>query len=261
MRTPLLSLVALLALGVSGPGWAQEPEAPPMLWVLQDYVAPSNVQAYEVAAKELVDLLGSVNAEPGYTTISGPEIGYAYVMPVNGFAGIGEVWQQWDATVEAIGAERFAEVHAQFGETIDHTASSVIMLRPDLSYRLDDTALSPEKPFRMYHWLYTVPGKEQDMERVAKAYVELYESKGIEHGWRTYQVVMGPDLPAYLIAESADSEADYWAAMSELQEVLGEEGEALSQEGMKYMRRIEINSGWVRADLSYPQPDCRLSSV
>ena len=56
MRTPLLSLLTLLALGIAGPAWAQEPEAPPMYWVLQDYVAPSNVQAYEVAAKELVDL-------------------------------------------------------------------------------------------------------------------------------------------------------------------------------------------------------------
>ena len=99
------------------------------------------------------------------------------------------------------------------------------------------------------------PNFTETPERVAKAYVELYESNGIEHAFRTYQVVMGPDLPAYLIVESADNEADYWAAMSEVQELVGEEGKALSQEGMQYMRRLEINSGWVRADLSYLPPE------
>jgi hypothetical protein len=253
-RLSLLPLAAVLTFGLAGRAPAQEYDQPPMYWVLQEYVQPAQMQNYEAVTKEMIDLLSSAgDTDVQFITISGTETGYIYVIPVDGFEGIGKAWQSWEAAVEAVGQERFMELHARFGETMDYSTSSVLLLRPDLSYRLEDTELTAERPFRMYHWYFAVPGKEQELEGVAKDYIALYESKGIEHGWRIYQIVLGQELPAYVVVETAMDEAEYHAAAKQRQEMLGEEGYQLSMKAMQYTRRIEVNNGMIRPDLSFPQ--------
>jgi hypothetical protein len=253
-RIALLPLAGVLLLGLSGPAPAQEYSQPPMYWVFQDFVPPAHMQEYEAVAKEMVDMFSSAGVtDVQWITVSGPETGYAWVIEIEGFEGIGKAWQNFEAAIETVGPEKFMELHARFGEAMDYATSSVIMLRPDLSYRLEDTALTTDRPFRMYNWYFAIPGKEEKLEGVAKDYIALYESKGIEHGWRVYQIVIGQELPAYLVVQTAMDEADYHARAKEIEEMAGEEGYQLSLKAMKYTRRIEINSGWIRPDLSFPQ--------
>ena len=252
-KLPLLLLAAVLQF-VPASAVAQEYEQPPMYWVYQDYVQPSQVQDFEAASKKMIGMFESASVTGvEWVTISGPEIGYIYAIPIEGFAGIGEAWKNWEAAVEAVGRDQFMEIQAEFGAMLDHSASSVLMLRPDLSYRLDDTALTAERPFRMYHWYYALPGKEQDLEKVAREFVQLYESKGVEMGWRVYQVVIGPELPAYVVVETAADEAEYYAQQKKASEMVGEEGARLDAKAMQATRRMDVNGGWIRPDLSYPQ--------
>jgi hypothetical protein len=132
-----------------------------------------------------------------------------------------DLFANWEAATSQIA--NWAELEARSAECVDHAAASLIVLRPDLSYMAESTPISGERPFRKYYWWYAIPGKEQELEEVAKAYVELYESKGIDMGFRLYQTVMGPELPTYLVVENAASEADYHAQSAEVQAALGEE--------------------------------------
>jgi len=252
----LLTLVAAPIIGVSGPATAQESAPPVMYWVYQEFVKPPMLQEYEAAAKEMIDVMGSVAASGSveYVTISGSQFDYAYVLPIEGFAGIDKIWQEWTVMVEAIGQEKWAEIEARSSKTIDHAQASVLMLREDLSYHLEMTALTTDRPFRAYTYWYAIPGKTYEIEGVAKEYIDLFEAKGVEHGWRIYEIVMGPDQPVYLQVETAADEAAYHANAKDIREALGEEGVKLNMKALKYSRRVEEQHGWIRPDLSFPPP-------
>ena len=102
---------------------------------------------------------------------------------------------------------------------------------------------------------YLIPGKQEKIEDVARKFVELYKSKNISSGWSIYQSITGTDLPLLVVAHAAKSESDYYSNRAKLKELIGEEGEKLSQEAQALVRKIEFKDGMGRPDLSYPGPD------
>ncbi len=255
-------LAALVWLGLPGGLAAQEYGPPQMYWVLAEHVKPAMLTEYEAATKEMIQLLASVPEAAGkvqFTTISGPEVGYAYVITVQGFSGMDKAWQNWEATIEAAGRDKFMAIQEKASAATDHAESFVLMLREDLSYLPETTALTAERPYRMYHYWYTLPGKEQKVEAVVKEYIALYKSKGMTTGWRVYQAVMGPDLPMYLVVETAKDPADYYTNEMKVRSALGEAAENLDKRALQYARRLETSYGWIRPDLSFP-PATRTTS-
>ena len=254
-RNSLLSLAVLIC-AWSWPAAAQEPAAPQIAFVYSEHVRASMTEEYEAMTKEYIDLMISMpEATEGvrFTTVMGPEIGYAFVSFTDDFSGIDRMYQSWETLMGAAG-EKLMELASKAGAAVDHAESFLLMLRPDLSYQVEAAALKPmsDTPLRMYHWWYGIPGQEAKLEAVAKDFAQLYKSKGVERGWLIYQAITGPDLPMYLVVETAKDEVDYHTAVRAVQEQLGEEGKELSGKAMKVTRRMDINHGWVRPDLSFP---------
>ncbi len=246
---------AVLWLGLPAGLAAQEYPPPQMYWVLAEHVKPAMLHEYEAATKEMIRLLASVpdaTSKVQFTTISGPEVGYAYVITIDGFSGMDRAWQNWEATIEAAGRDKFMAIQEKASAATDYAESFVLMLREDLSYLPETTALTAERPYRKYHYWYSLPGKEQQVEAVVKEYVQLYKSKGLTTGWRIYQTVIGPDLPMYLVVETAKDPADYHATEMKVRSALGEAGQKLEMKALQYARRLEIRDGWIRPDLSFP---------
>lgn len=244
------------ALALAAPSVAAQEQGPPqMLYIVQDFVKPAMLQQYEANTKAfLKDLAATPKATETirFTAVSGMEVGYIYVVPVSGWADLGKAFENWEAASKAMGQEKWGEHMARGAGAVDHSATSMIVLRPDLSYKIEGTALTPERPYRHYSWWYVIPGKEQAIEAVAKEYVALYRSKGIETGWRIYQSVVGPDNPMYLVVAAASDPAAYQAEQKRIATLLGQAGRDLSNKAMQFARRVEQNDSWIRPDLSFP---------
>lgn len=256
-RLALLMLPGLLLGAAAAPLSAQEDKPPPTYFIHSEFVKASMFEQYEDATKELIGLLESSDVDPaavGWMAVWGPQTGYAYVMPVEGMGGIGKLYASWESAVAKVGAERWQRVAARAEEAIDHVESSVLVLRPDLSYKLETTAMTPEMPYRHYYWWYVIPGKGEGLESVAKEFAELYAANGIETGWRMYQAAMGSDLPLYLVVFAAKDPAEFHAWDRETTARLGEEADRLYLKALSYARRVEEGHGWVRGDLSFPPP-------
>lgn len=170
-----------------------------------------------------------------------------------------KVWQDWETTIDAAGRDKFMAIQGKASAATDHGESFVLMLREDLSYLPETTALTAERPYRIYHYWYALPGKEQQVEAVVKEYVQLYKSKGLTSGWRIYQTIMGPDIPMYVVVETAKDPAEYYANEMKVRSALAEAGQKLDEKAMQYARRAEIWDGWIRPDLSFP-PATRTTS-
>lgn len=247
--------LATLTLGMPHAAIAQDQGPPQLYYLVQEFVKPPMTQQYETAGKAfLKDLAATAKAKETiqFTTVSGPEVGYIYVVPVDGWAGLSQAFQDWEAASQAMGQEKWMQHMAHSSATVDHSATSIMMARDDLSYLPQSVALTPDRPYRHYTWWYVVPGKETDIEAVAKEYIALYRSKNIQTGWRVYQEIVGPDLPMYLVVSTAADEASFHAEEKRIREMTGAEGQRLEQKAMQFARRLEINDSWIRLDLSFP---------
>ncbi len=253
-KLSFLSLGALALLGMSGSAVAQDSQ---MMFVYQETVKPSMVQEYEAGTKEFIKAMAGSQLDPAafqFQTIMTSEFDYFYVMQVDGFAGIDKMYANYQMMMESMGPEHAKKMQNLSSQAVTHGASFAIMLRPDLSYDVASTEISGDMPFRKYWWWHVIPGKEMELEAVAKEYAAMYTKHNVQNGFRIYQVMMGGDLPLYLVVASAKDEAEFVTRNKMLEESMGYEAQQLQMKALKVARKIVIQEGWVRPDLSYPQP-------
>lgn len=257
MKKLALTLVAALPLlWAAAPAAAQQDGPPRMYHIYQDFVTAAMIPEYEAAAREFVQTLAATpDVNVSFMALSGPEVGYIYASPLESFADLDQMNRNWEAALSATG-EKGAKAMAQASKAVNHSASFVMVLREDLSYRLETTEISADMPYRHYSWWYTIPGKEMELEAVAKEFAQLYESNGIERGWRILQAANGPDLPLYLVIFNATDMASYHATSAEIDERLGDADDELLQRAMRTARRVESSYSFVRPDLSFPARGC-----
>lgn len=252
MRRPVIGfLVAAALCPYPEPAAAQDPN--PMYLIHREHVKPAQVQAYEEATRAWISALEEteVSALLEWVAIYGPELGYTYVIPIEGFGGIDEVRRNFATSREDV-SSRWASLAGTAATPIDNVDSSVLELRPQLSYLPRAVALDLELPFRKYHWYHVTAGMESRFEEVATRLVALYAEHDIEHGFRFYEVIVGEDLPLYVLVERAHDEADYAARTARIRATVGPAADALFGRILDYTRRVEVMEGMTRGELSYP---------
>ena len=84
-------------------------------------------------------------------------------------------------------------------------------------------------------------------------YVKLFKAKGVKNGYNVYKVVMGAELPAYIVSVGAADAAEYQADDAKLPALLGAEFQALGARTIALTRRFETREATARPDLSVPR--------
>lgn len=230
-----------------------------MFAIYKDVIHPSKTTEYEAAIKYMISEFAAYDVDPdkiNWKTVSGPELGYVFVMPIENFASIDQMHEDWSAAIEVIGAEKFEDMMMSVAETMDHAESFHVMQRTDLSYAPESPAIAPDDvSYIHYGFYYVLPGHKKVIEQAAREYAELYKSKGAKYGWTVYEAVTGTDLPVFVVAHPARSQSEFYQHRAELKELFGEEAEAIGAKVMQAVRRVDEKDGWMRPDLSYPQQE------
>jgi len=231
---------------------AQEEEYSPTWWaVFTEQVAPSHVAAFEEASAAMHEVIVA-NAPEGmvYYTLSGPETGYMYAIPMESYEQFMEIGQQWEGMVEQIGREKWMEMDAAGSKMVTSRSMTLYIERMDLSYVPEAPRLDEEAPMRHYDYIYPVPGKDQEVEAVMREWVDLYKSHDADSGWMVYQAFTGADLPLYVFSTLAMDRGDYEADGDRLDEMMGEADDALYIKMGNLLRKFEHNDAWFRPELS-----------
>lgn len=230
---------------------AQEEAESPTWWaVFTEKVAPENVAAFEKNSAEMIEVIRE-HAPEGmvYYTMSGPEMGFSYAIPMESIADFGKMNDMWMSMVNEIGWEEWKSMQAS--DLVEHYTMNFYVERRDLSYMPEalESAM-PERPVRHMDWLYPKSGMEEEFEAAMKEWVEMYADHGLETGWIAFQAVSGENLPMYVLMTPAETTSGYYAMSAEVDEMLGEEGQMLMQKSMALMRDFEHNEGFARPELS-----------
>ncbi len=257
----LVALAASVAvLGTSAfAGEETEGTKPEMFAIFKDIVIPSKTQEYEDALKYMISEFTAYDIDPemvNFKVVSGPELGHVFVIPIENFAALDRMQEDWNAASEIIGEEKFTDMMRAMEGAIDHVDRFHVMRRADLSYTPENTSLtSDEVKYVHYSFYYVTFGKKEQFAELAKEFAELYESKNIDRGWSIYESITGSDLPLYVVAQSSRSQGEFYIHRDEVRELLGEAGAELRKRAQTLVRRIEYKDGWTRPELSYPAPE------
>ena len=237
-------------------GEENEGPKPQMFVIYKDVVHPSKTTEYEAAIKHMISEFTAYNIDPekmGWRAVSGPEMGYVYLMPIENFAGIDRMHEDWEAAMAVIGAEKIEAMMTAVTETMEHVEVFHVQHRADLSYMPEEPTLKPEDvKYVQYGFYYVMPGKKKVMEEVAKQFAELYKANNVETGWSIYESLTGNDLPLFVVAHPARSQAEFYQQREALRAAFGDDSKKLSEKVMQAVRRVELKDGWTRGDLSYP---------
>jgi hypothetical protein len=240
-------------------GGEEGAEKPQMYCIYKEVVKPEKRQQYEEALKYMINEFREYQVDPEkiyWHAVSGPELGYIYAMPIDGFAGMDQMQANWTEAIEILGKEKMDEMLAPIAEAMESISIFHSIKREDLSYMPENPRLKKEEiKYVHYGFYYTHPGKAEDLEAIAKEFAELYKRKGIDSGWTIFQGVTGSDLPVYVVAMGAKSAADYYTNRERIREQLGEEAKKLGEKVDATIRKMEYKEGMLRPDLSYPGPE------
>lgn len=234
-------------------------DKPQMYCVYKEVVKPGMVQQYEAACKQMISEFRAYQIDPekiNFHTVSGPELGYLWVTPIDDWAGMTAIHDGWMQAMATIGEDKFMDMMAPAFEATESIDVFHAVRRDDLSYQPENPRVAHEDiKYVHYGFYYAQPGKTEEIEAAAKEFAALYKSKGIDSGWVVFQPITGPDLPVYVVAVGAKSAADYYNNREKNKDLLGEEAEAIGRKVYAVLRRAEYKEGTLRPDLSYPGPD------
>lgn len=251
MRRVLLLLSLLLACSAFG---ADMPK--PELYVIhEEVVRPSAIAAYESAARDFLATLAEKKvSSPALTfnTYMTNDLHYIYIVRIPNFAALDMSQSEWEKAKAMVGVDRWTDLERRGNEPMVSYSEIVTVRRPDLSYAPANPRLKQEEQrYARLDFYYLMPGKEKEAEAVAHDYIALFKAKNITEPYSIYTSVFGDDLPLWVVAVPAKSEADFVAADERVNSTLGADVRPLQQRALAVSRRIEHRSVNYRPDLSY----------
>jgi hypothetical protein len=247
----LTSLIAVSSL-------AQNMPKPEFFVVHEELAKPNSLVAYEAATRDLIAAMTEkkVNVPfPNWSAFNTTDMHYYFVAQIDGFAALDKMPAGWVKAREMVGAARWDDIWRRGNETMTSYNEFVVMHRPDLSYLpANPRVATADRRYFRWEFYYLIPGKEQEAEQVAKDYIALFKQKNIGEPFDIYVALSGNDLPLWVVAIPAKSEADLVAADAQVNATVGDAIRPLQARALAVTRRFERRQGMPRPDLSYSTP-------
>jgi len=99
-----------------------------------------------------------------------------------------------------------------------------------------------------------LPGKQAEVDRIAKEWIDLHRSKKATNGYQTFRTIFGGE-PGYVVVNWGKDELDFVTKSKQTNELFGEEAAKLWQRTMAITHKVYFKNAWYLPDLSYyPAP-------
>ncbi len=228
---------------------AQEQEAQ-LFFVREITVKPSKIFDYMAGTKELMAQIKEHKFPYPINVFRCDDFSFLFSAPLENTADLQVLGNTMNELMAMIAPEAGQKIQKLLEDTTEYRQDGLLVTRPDLSYMPESPRLKPEE-INFYRWSFAsiLPGKEKEFEETAKKYLPLMRSKNIPDGFLVYQVIMGKELPLYVLVQSAKNPADYFSI--DHSETLGKEGQELQSKLWSFIRKLEYKNAWIDRDLSH----------
>jgi len=234
---------------------AQEiPAMPENFLVIEEFVAPSDLAAFNEAQQKAVDLWKKHDFGISLYTYRTAESSIYWVIPIENFGGIDEVFSKANEVVAKMEADGY-DADKEFKD-LSTTRQSVLHWAKDLSYHPNgNMGQTADNPYCEWLFVSLRSGHEKAAAGVIKKYIEFYNSIEETEEWDVYAVALGYDTPMWILMFRDESEL----AMRQHEAALGEKYEdtfrELWMEFSTHIRKIENQKGWFLPGWSLNLPE------
>ncbi len=247
----LIGLLSIAMLLQSNVLLAQNGNTTQAFWVHEDQVKPSMVKEYEAVSKDFIAACKEHDLKDAdWSTASIDDGTYLSISPIKNMADFDK--NPLAPLSEKMGEENFRAIFTRFNKCYDNHRNYVVHLINDMSYMPNGiTTNTPGEDYRKWHFLHVTPENVANLRDKMKEIKTLYEKKGAKEYYRVYRSGFGNPGDYYLVVVSAKDAQSYEKTSNETEALLGEEGERLFGEMMKYVHKYEPKTGRMRPDLGY----------
>ena len=169
---------------------AAQEEASPTWWALfTEQVAPADIAAFEEATAAMYEVIkANAPEDMVYYTLSGPETGFMYAIPMESYEQFMQIGDKWEGMVNQVGREKWMEMDAAGSQYVTSRSMNLYIERMDLSYVPESPRLTAdEAPMRHYDYMSTRFRARSRKSRPCSGSGSSYTSRGtpIRAGWCT----------------------------------------------------------------------------
>ncbi len=228
-----------------------------LMLIREDHVYPSSTMEYEMSLADLKQLLSTKNMKGfNYFVNLRNDYSFTHVIPLNKIEdlklGIHSI------VAKQVNDPLFDLILNDLKETTKSYRHYIVRYLRELSYIPEDNNWNENSQYRRWSYFYCQPGKESEVEKVLSEWKKLYESKGIEMGFRVFSGFIGIEQPLYILTIWAEDPLAYQTNLQEVSTKLGEDGAALMNKMFKYVNSTETIEGWYLPQYSFA-PNMKLA--
>lgn len=233
---------------------AQQP-VPVNFVVFEEFVKPADWPAFKEVQQKAVDLWKKHNLDvPVYTYQTDMNSVY-WVMPVQNFASLDNLFGKFDALTKKMKDEDGFDAQTAFRD-LSTSRGEVIMWSADLSYHPDGQfGQSPNKPYCEWAFCSIKSGHEKEASDAVKKYIEFYKKTGEKYEWDLYVVLLGHEMPMWILMTRAESPLALQQMETDLNKKYSKEFGEMWNAFTKHVNKIDNVTGWFlpKWSLNLPQ--------
>ena len=228
----------------------QTDDAPTMLVAFENEIPPAMVSDYEDVAKTELAIFKKLNYPRSYWVYQTEDFHYWWVLQIKNLSDFEKLNQELGTFIVRMADEGFVFGEEFKGKT-KFMKPMIFQWLPTLSCMTEEQMKFDQAQYFRWGFCYAKVGFENEFQEQWIKMAEMMVAKEIGWGWNTYTGILGTENPFYMWGEIYNSPLDMETKRADAFRKLGEEFNSLWIETLQYMRKLEIQEGWYRPDLSY----------
>jgi len=233
-------------------------ESHPELYAVRAVKAnPTGLIRYEQALKTAMAAYGKHGLAVDFIWVESTDnLVYYFIIPIQSMGDMDGIMRAFADVRKKMGPNALAEMEQAFAGTADTSEIMVVKKLDTLSYTGEEPPEGEKwRYFEETLW-YIQPDKYQEAMAIAADYRKLFEEKQAKVGYTLFMKTIGSDMPMMYVVTMARDPLHFAQREAELKKLLGDAVKPLQERFLSVTRKMEVNRGWGRPDLSYlPKAD------
>lgn len=251
-RKLYLFTIVLLVLA-PGYSFSQKEMKDQLFWVREEIVKVGMWEQYERTSKQWVEKMTEAGLDLPFVRASQRDDGhYYYLIPLESFADIDNMFGKFGAAVEKIGIDKWRSFMVENESSMESHRDFIVKWSAAHSYVPKEPRVKSDE-IGFLHWIFFTFKLEKRTEvlDVLNEWKMLYEKNNSPDGWNVYLIELGLDNNMIALSEAAKDGASFYSNMEENMEKFKDEEAELWSRLSANLLSIEQKFGQPRPDLSY----------
>ena len=229
----------------------QTENVPSMLVMVENEIPPSMVSEYEKVVVKETKILRKLNYPRSYFVYQTEDYHYYWVIQIKDMSDFEKFNQELGNFIARMEKEEGFVFGEEFKGRTNFMKQMIFQWLPNLSCMPEGTMKFNQAQYFRWGFCFAKVGFENELIQNWGEMADIFKENEIEIGWQFYTGIIGTENPFFVWGEVYDSPLDMETKRAKAFQQIGDQTNKLWNETLQYLRKLEVQTGWYRPDLSY----------